>query len=175
MQKSVPLAALILGYTLPVFAIPSFFPSIDSLKNNPSPTQISASVDVDFSGRWIGRCEGDTVNSDFIIQQTPDSVSMIFGKEKIRFMINGVSSNDRFNQDVVYQEKYVADWDSQNHALRLKMLHWGHGYGGFELTLSQLILNVNNNHLFIQNTHNALFAGFEDFQSGKSNCIYDRV
>lgn len=174
MKKSIVMAALVLGCTIPVFAKPSFFPATDSL-NLRKLSPKSPGIDVDFSGKWLGRCDGDAGNSEFVIQQSADSLNMVFGTEKIKFMFNGVTSSDRFNQDVVYQEKYIAAWDGLNHNLRLKMLHWGHGFNGFELTLSQLILQIDNKRLYIQNTHNALFSGLEDFQSGKTNCVYDRV
>lgn len=174
MKKSINLAIVVFGCSMSVFAKPSFIPDYDTAKKNQLLNK-SAVVDVDFTGKWIGRCDGDAVSNSFTIQQTSDSLSLMFDNEKLRFMFNGVSSNDRLNLDMVYQEKYIADWDSQNQSLKLKMMHWGHSYNGFELALSQLTLNLNNNRLFIQNTHHALFSGFEEFQSGKLNCVYERI
>lgn len=173
MKKSIALAAVALGYTWSVFAQPSFLPTDDHSRLT-QVTKKANNLDVDFSGRWVGRCEGDAVNSEFIIQQSPNSLTMAFGNEKIRFMLNGVSSNERFNMDIMSQEKYVADWDSQSQDLRLKMVRMGHGNGGFELTLSQLTLHLTNNQLYIQNTHHALFNGTEELQSGKTNCLYEK-
>lgn len=172
MNKIITLAAA-LGCSLSAFANPSFLPVNERIIKN-QPTKATKVMDIDYSGRWVGRCEGDSVNSEFVIQQTPSSLTMIFGNDKMKFIMNGVASNDRSNPDSVYQEKYIADWDEQSQSLKLKILHWGQGYGNFQLILSRLNLYINNDELLIQNTHHALFNGAENFQSGKLNCLYFR-
>lgn len=172
MKKSIAMV-VVLGCSMSVFAKPSFIPDYNTVKKNQLLNK--AAIDVDFSGKWIGRCDGDANSNSFTIQQSAESLSLFFDNEKLKFMFNGVSSNDRLNLDMVYQEKYIADWDGQSQSLKLKIMNWGHSYNNFELALSQLTLNLNNNRLFIQNTHHALFSGFEDFQSGKLNCVYERM
>ncbi len=172
MNKSFLLAAVVLSCSFSAFAQPSFFPPEQKMKATPVPKENN--LDINFSGRWIGRCDGDTKVTQFTIQQTAYALNMIFDNETIKFLLNGVSDSQRLSSNVLSQDHYVADWDSENQNLKLKMVRMGHASGNFELTLSQLTLHLVNNQLFIQNTHHALFNGVEEFQTGKSDCLYER-
>ena len=58
------------------FAQPSFFPPEQKMKATPVPKENN--LDINFSGRWIGRCDGDTKVTQFTIQQTAYALNMIF-------------------------------------------------------------------------------------------------